>query len=239
MKIKLFAVVVVLLTTLASCTERATKQEASNVPIGNHRVLVEEVLQASDYTYLKVKERSMDYWIAVIKDEYKEGETYYYVEGLEMSNFESKDLGKTFESILLVSIISDQPIDQGTPAETEENLAEYHPETKNVASDNIKVEPAEGGVTIEQLFSDKKNYSGKTVKIKGVVVKYNPEIMGKNWAHIQDGTKSGNDFDLTVTTSEQFNVGDTITIEGKITLEKDFGSGYFYDLIMEEATKIN
>jgi len=53
--------------------------------------------------------------------------------------------------------------------------------------------------------------------------------------HIQDGTKEGDHFDLTVTTQVYVNAGDIVTFEGVVALDKDFGAGYFYDVIMEEA----
>ena len=99
----------------------------------------------------------------------------------------------------------------------------------------ISVEPAVGGITIGQLFSDKDSYADKTVAIKGQVTKVNRAILEKNWVHIQDGTSASDKFDLTITTLENVNVGDVVTFEGKITLNKDFGAGYKYDVIMEEA----
>jgi hypothetical protein len=59
--------------------------------------------------------------------------------------------------------------------------------------------------------------------------------MGKNWVHIQDGTEYQGGFDLTITTDGQVAVGETVTFEGKIVLDKDFGYGYSYPVLMEEA----
>ena len=100
---------------------------------------------------------------------------------------------------------------------------------------NVKIEPCEGCLTIAKLFEDKKSFSGKTVKIRGQVTKYLPQIMGKNWIHIQDGSEFEGGYDLTVTTDLSANVGETVTFEGKITLDKDFGYGYFYNVLMEEG----
>lgn len=100
---------------------------------------------------------------------------------------------------------------------------------------NISVEPAEGCITIANLFENKKSYSGKTVKVKGQVTKINTQIMGKNWIHIQDGSEFQGEFDLTLTTDANINVGETVTFEGKIVLDKDFGYGYSYDVLMEES----
>ena len=110
----------------------------------------------------------------------------------------------------------------------------------NVSSEkiNIDIEPCEGCITIADLLSGKKSYSGKVVKIKGKVTKFNPAIMEKNWVHIQDGTDFRNEFDITVTTNVFVTVGDTITFEGKIALDQDFGYGYVYKVLMEDGKPV-
>jgi len=60
--------------------------------------------------------------------------------------------------------------------------------------------------------------------------------MNKNWIHLQDGTKDNDDYDLIITSNVGTKVGDVITIKGKVFLDKDFGHGYFYKLIIEEGT---
>ncbi len=100
---------------------------------------------------------------------------------------------------------------------------------------NVSVVPCEGCLKIADLLTGKKDYAGKTVKIKGSVTKFNAEIMGKNWVHLQDGTESDGVFDLTVTTDKVVSVGDIVTFEGKIILDKDFGYGYFYSILMEDG----
>jgi hypothetical protein len=100
---------------------------------------------------------------------------------------------------------------------------------------DVKVEPCKDCVKISDLLENKKTYSGKTVKITGQVTKFNPEIMGKNWIHIQDGSEYQGGFDLTITTDQKVTVGEIITYEGKISLDKDFGYGYFYNVLMEEG----
>ncbi len=106
-----------------------------------------------------------------------------------------------------------------------------------VTTEKIKivVEPCDGCVTIASLIENKKSYSGKVIKVKGKVTKFNPEIMEKNWIHIQDGSEFDGGFDLTITTDATANVGDTLTFEGKIALDKDFGYGYVYNVLMEEG----
>ena len=98
-----------------------------------------------------------------------------------------------------------------------------------------KIEPAKDGITIAELFENKEKYNGKTVKTKGQVTKYNAAIMKKNWIHIQDGTEYNGKFDLVATSNQEFNVGDVVTIEGTVSLNKDFGYGYSYEILIENA----
>lgn len=98
---------------------------------------------------------------------------------------------------------------------------------------DIKVEPCKDCIRISDLLAGKKNYSGKTVRVTGKVTKFNPDIMGKNWIHIQDGTEYQGGYDLTITSDQKVSVGDTVTFEGKIVLDKDFGYGYYYSVLME------
>jgi hypothetical protein len=103
---------------------------------------------------------------------------------------------------------------------------------------DVKVEPCADCITIAKLLSEKQTYAGKVIKVKGQVTKFNAGIMGKNWAHIQDGTEYQDGFDLTVTTDITVSVGETVTFEGKIALDKDFGYGYVYNVLMEEGKSV-
>lgn len=61
-------------------------------------------------------------------------------------------------------------------------------------------------------------------------------LMGRNWIHIEDGSKTGGKpLDLTITTNLNILMGSKIVMTGKIALNKDFGAGYRYDIIMEDA----
>jgi hypothetical protein len=191
--------------------------------------VVEEVLQATSYTYLKVKSGDRDLWIAVTKREARVGETVSFEPGLPMKNFESKDLQQTFETLYLVDTITGG----GPSAPAAHDIP--HRMKLILEKQDISVDPAEGGVTIAELFSDRESYADKTVAIKGKVTKVNRAIMNRNWVHIQDGTSYSGNFDLTITTREQVNVGDVVTFEGKIVLNQDFSAGYTYDVLMEDA----
>jgi len=103
---------------------------------------------------------------------------------------------------------------------------------------NVSVTPCKDCIRISDLLEKKQTYSGKTVKVTGKVTKYNPSIMGKNWIHIQDGSEYNGEFDLTITTDKQVSLGETVTFEGRIVLDKDFGYGYLYKVLMEEGQPV-
>jgi len=98
---------------------------------------------------------------------------------------------------------------------------------------SIKIEPCKDCIKISDLLANRKDYSGKTIKVTGQVTKFNPAIMGKNWIHIQDGTEYQGGFELTITTDQIVTVGESITFEGNIVIDKDLGHGYFYSVLME------
>ena len=95
---------------------------------------------------------------------------------------------------------------------------------------------ADGGKTIAEVFAEKDQLAGQPVVFRGKIVKTNPNIMGKNWLHVRDGSGAEGTNDLTVTTAGTVpNVGDTVVVKGTVALNKDFGMGYQYDIIVEDA----
>lgn len=214
---------------MTSCHSGSNKK-VDNLAPNAHQVLAEEVLQTSAYTYIRVSEDGKDYWMAINKTEVKEGGTYFWSQGGEMNNFMSKELKRTFPSIFFVSDFTDKPI-------TNQAMQPQKPGGQQPVPEHtgIVVQRAEGGITIAELFSKKNSFSGKLIRIRGQVVKFSGAIMNKNWVHIQDGTKFENNYDLTVTTRDSVSVGQVVLFEGKVALDKDFGAGYFYAVIVEDA----
>jgi hypothetical protein len=117
--------------------------------------------------------------------------------------------------------------------------AEPHPTpaAPTEAVDLSGIAKADGGKTIAEVFAEKDQLAGQPVVFRGKVVKTNPNIMGKNWLHVRDGSGAEGTNDLTVTTAAGTapNVGDTVVVKGTVALEKDFGMGYQYDIIVEDA----
>ena len=228
MKLNLFILLAGIILFAASCKPKNTADE--NLAPNVHKATAEEVIQTSNYSYIRISENGNENWIAITRQEVEKGKSYYYIPGIEMNDFVSKELKRTFPSILFVDKFSDQPIvAKISVADSAKG------KQAAVAKEGIKVEPAKGGITIAELYAHRDSYAGKTVKIRGEVVKYTAEIMNTNWVHIQDGTRNGDSFDLTVTTNDVTKVGDVVTFEGTVSLKKDFGAGYFYEVIIEKA----
>ena len=224
--------VIMVISLLISCGGNSKPNFVQDVPPGVHKVKLTEALQTNNYTYLLVEENGKEQWLAVPKMEAEVGEFYYYKGGMEMRNFTSKELDRVFESVMFLGKVSTSPDleeKQDIPATTHSAMVKKDTKAK------LDISPAEGGLTISELFANKEKYEGKTVKIKGQVTKFNAQIMGKNWIHIQDGTEYGGLFDLTATSALEVIVGDIVSLEGKVALNKDFGYGYKYDIILEQV----
>jgi hypothetical protein len=191
---------------------------------------VKEVKQGGNYTYLFINERDQDYWVAANKIDVKVGETVYFEKPLVMKNFKSEELDKVFDQIVFVQNISLTPkLEKSSRVDSLGHKAKKEIELK----ENIKVDPAPGGITIGDLYKNQTKYANKKVKVRGQVVKVNNNIMDRNWVHLKDGTSDAGKSDLTFTTLKEVKVGDIVTLEGIVTVNKKYGVGYVYPLIVE------
>lgn len=243
MKLKVFLALVFALSVFIGCSSdekkdentQQSEQSTATMAPDVHKVTIEEIIQANSYTYLRVNENGKEDWLAISKrTDFEDGQTIYYKDAMEMKEFHSEDLNRDFESVWFVQTVSDKPIGSNPMM----GSGSPHSNVKPEADESISVEPVTGGITIAQLFDNKAEYKDKEVKIKGKVVKVNNGIMGRNWVHIQDGTGNERNYDLTVTTNDKVQVGEIVVVEGSVTLDKDFGSGYKYDVILEN-TKVS
>ncbi|AMC12030.1 hypothetical protein Lupro_12500 [Lutibacter profundi] len=239
---KFYISLIVSIVLLSAC--KTDKKESEKNKSGVHEVVAQEVLQVKDYTYIRALEDGKEKWLAVPSFQAEVGKTYYFKNGMEMPNFESRELKRTFPTIYFVEGVSTDPnvstiLNSVNTNTIDTNTINLSPKSKpKLEKKAVKIKPITGSVTIEQLYKNAKQYEGKIVKVKGKVTKFNPAIMNKNWIHIQDGTEYNGKFDLTLVTDAQGNVGDVIVIEGKVSLNKDFGYGYFYELIVENAVLV-
>lgn len=196
-----------------------------------HKVVVNEVLPTEKYVYLKVSEEGKEFWIAARKQEVKKGETYYYRGGLLKRNFESKEYNRVFDTIYLISSLVEPG--HGNNTEKEESISN---KKVTISTHADKVIEHKGSIKISELVKDPKKFEGKTVQISGRCTKVNPNIMKRNWIHLKDGSKDN--YDLVVTSNTYIAEGSIITIKAKVSIDRDFGAGYKYDLILEDGVII-
>jgi len=232
----------ILILLIASCGQNKKGKSTQQIASTDDKVfVVQEVLQTSKYSYLKVSENNTERWVAVTKVEAIAGDRYYYDKVHQMKNFHSKELNRDFKSVDFINKISKTPLSQPQPQTTKSPIAPmmsspgHGGKVKASINKDISVEKAAGELTIAQVFSNPQSYANKEIVIKGKVVKVNKNIMGKNWIHIQDGTSHNNKFDLTFTSSQVPVINQEVSLKGTLVLDKDFGAGYFYDVIVEKA----
>lgn len=201
---------------------------------------VVETMDAAGYTYVQVDSGSEKIWAAAPAFSVAVGDSVVVPDGMPMQNYHSKTLDRDFPVVYFVDSVLNASAPVASPASTG-GMPEGHPQTKTAEApadvDLSNIAKADGGLTVGEVFGDKANLSGKEITLRGKVVKFSPQIMGKNWIHIQDGSgdSAAGTHDLTVTTDVTAAVGDTVLINGPLTLDKDFGYGYQYDVIIEDA----
>jgi hypothetical protein len=197
-----------------------------------------ETMSTAGYTYVQVDTGTEKIWAAAPEFKVEEGETVTVPAGAPMNNYQSKSLNRTFDVVWFVPYIKSGTEDSKmSNSELKQSLATGTVPLTETDLSNIK--KAESGKTIAEIFAEKTSLENKNVKVRGKVVKFSPQIMGKNWIHIQDGTGSKGTNDLTVTTTNTVKLGDIILVEGTLVLNKDFGAGYKYDVIIEDAQITN
>ena len=222
----IFSVMVLFVFISCEKEKEEPKAKTEEVPIGMHSVKAVETMNASNYSYINVEESGRKYWIAVPQMEVKVGETYFFSKSMEMKNFKSESLNRTFESILFVEDIRE---------EVTNPMGMQHPVPVTERVEKINVEKPKGGKSVGEIFAQMNILNGKNVKVRGKVMKYNEGIMGTNWIHIQDGSAFQDEFDLLITSDTKVQLGQVITAEGKLITNKDFGSGYAYKALIENA----
>lgn len=212
---------------------------------------VAETIAAAGYTYVRVRTAAGDAWAAIPQTTLQDGAAVTIVVQMVSNQFHSKTLGRTFAHLSFGTLAgpSDGAAPSPAPA-TGAALPPGHPATDGLAAQRMsggpaslgteKVEKAKGqnAKTVAELWAGRSALKGTTVAVRGTVVKFLPEILGKNWVHLRDGSGAAatKDNDLTVTTQEVAKVGEVLTATGTVHTDKDYGAGYAYPVILEDAT---
>lgn len=189
---------------------------------------VVETMNSGGYTYALVEKDGVKTWVALPQSAITVGSEIACQPGMEMLNFKSPSLNRSFESIIFSAGLA--PVGP---------VAAPAPAAAATPSEAITVSKAEGANarTVAEIFEKKDGLANTPVAVKGKVVKVSRNILGKNWLHLQDGTGNQADGtnDLVVTTDALPEVGEVVTIKGNLSRNRDFGAGYRYGVIIEDA----
>lgn len=206
---------------------------------------VVETMNAASYTYVLIDTGAKKSWVAAPQFEVKVGDSAAIADAMPMKNYQSKTLNRTFDVVYFSGNISVN----GAPAAPSTTAPIPAPSTAvlppgqrtmpaKTAPDLTGIKRAENGQTVAEVITGKTKFAGRPIAIRARVVKYNAQILGKNWLHIRDGSGAPGTNDLTVTTTATAKVGDLVLVTGKLGTDRDFGSGYKYPLIIEDATVV-
>jgi outer membrane protein assembly factor BamB len=188
-----------------------------------------ETMNSGGYTYVHVDTGKEKIWAAGPETTLEVGAVVAFPAGMEMRDFKSDKLGRTFDSIYFVSELSTG----GAPAQ----MPAGHPEVSTTETDMdfSGIAVASGGMNIASIYADRGSHKDETVIVRGKVVKFTAGVMKKNWIHLRDGSGTEGSNDLTLTTDGIAQVGDVIVAEGTLRLDQDFGFGYAYEVLLENA----
>jgi len=185
-----------------------------------------DTFDAAGYTYLQLQTASGDQWAAVRQTPVKKGQVVTMDVQMTAEKFESKTLNRTFDRILFGSLEGAASAPAAMPVAAADDTP-------------VKVAKAEGSgaKSVAEVWESRQALKDGHVVVRGKVVKFLGGIMGRNWLHLRDGSGSSDkgDNDLTVTTHDMAAVGDVVTVNGVVHVDKDFGAGYRYPVIIEEA----
>ncbi len=190
-----------------------------------HDAEIREVLQANRYSYLEVVENGNPFWLATSKGDFSPNQKLRYRGGLLKTNFKSEEHDRVFERLYLVSQLQ---VQGPTGNATEATVTPRPNPAKPLDTANLK-----GITSIKEIIQNPTKFKDQIVKILGTVTKVNPNILNRNWIHVKDTT--ADQYDFVLTSASIIPEGHQVIFEGVIRLDVDFGAGYSYDIIMEDA----
>ena len=235
-------------TTVLAMPDKAAAPAAEKASQPVIEPLSGKVLQTMDsggYTYVYIQKKNGEkVWVASPVFPVTVGSQVSFKGGMEMVNFESKSLKRKFDKIVFADAgLSDNPSKSAPAASSKDKGKSVSGGSKAAVSAKdakISVAKATGAnaYTVQEIFANSAKLNKKKVVVRGKVVKVSAGIMGKNWIHIQDGTgtQAKKNHNLVCTSHDMADVDDVVTVSGVLAKDKDFGGGYKYSAILEDAT---
>lgn len=193
-----------------------------------------EVKDVAPYTYLRLRTKEGEVWAAVPTAAVKVGADVSIANPQAMNGFHSKTLNKTFDRIVFGTLAG-----RGEQAAPPDHAAMHAPAGNAPAVPPVKVEKAKGpnAQTVAGIVTGAASLKDKPVTVRGQVVKFTADVMGKNWLHLRDGTGSATDGsnDVLVVTGNTASIGDVVLVSGTVRTDRNLGSGYSYKVLIEDA----
>ncbi len=235
-----------LLLTQPGCAEsrqEPTTDNATASPVvdGGVRGTVLETMNSGGYSYVLVETEQDRRWLAVPQTVVQVGDTIQASQGMPMPDFESKSLNRSFDIVYFLGGLENLSAPAVPENRSTGALPSGHPSidgSSEIPPADIDVAELKSGQNIAYVHANKSTLAGQQISLRGEVVKYNANILGWNFIHIQDGSGDVADGsnDLTVTSKAATVVGETLVVTGTIILNKDFGYGYTFPVMMEGAS---
>lgn len=221
---------------LAAAPEAPPEAPGSPPTLGGE---VLEVVQVPGYTYLRLGEKGAPgTWAAVPTVSVEVGATARVRDAMKMTDFTSTALKRTFPVIYFGTLAGEHAA-HGAARDLDPHAAAQGP---HAATGPVPVRPvarATGpeGRTVAELIARRAELVGRTVRIHATVVKSTPNILGRTYLHLRDGSgdASAGTHDVAVTTEATPAVGDTVVVEGVVAIDRDIGAGYRFPTIVENA----
>ena len=202
---------------------RHKQQSSANTLYGK----VTDTIDSAGYTYVEIDTGDKKIWAAGPVTAVNTGDMIAIPTKMPMKNFHSQSLQRDFPIIYFADrFITDNQTASLSSQSSTTSISQ--PAAKAIkAFDKVK-----DGRTIAEIYTNRNKIAGTTIRVRGQVTRYTPNILGKNWLHIRDNSTTN---DLTITTDDKVSIGDIVVAEGKLELDRDFGYGYVYALIIENA----
>lgn len=232
---------VVLLAAFAAHAGAAVTVGGANVNTLSGQVL--EAIDAGSYTYLRLKTEKGETWAAVERSNVKKGAEVTIFDPAEMANFESRALNRTFPKIVFGTIgtLPSPPANVAPGGHGSADVGAMHGDVgKSIDAPVTKVTKAEGADarTVAEVNNQRLALKDRQVTLRAQVVKVTPQVMGKTWVHLRDGSGSpaNGSNDLLATGKDEPKVGDVVVAKGVVRTDVNLGSGYVYKVLVENAS---
>ena len=223
--------------TLGFGSPRASETAPQETAVEESEFLSGKVLEVKDvenYTYLRLQTRDGEIWAAIPKTVVQVDAQVTIKNPSPMDGFESPSLHRTFDRIVFGTLADADSLSAA------HGMAAMHTsmgQQPGVAEVDVPKATGPDARTVAEVAEKTTDLNEHAVTIRGQVVKFTPNVLGKNWLHLRDGSGSaakGSD-DILVVTQDEAKVGEVVLVTGIVRTDRDLGSGYSYRVLIEEA----